>query len=535
MTEFGAEPTFRTSMVLLRRRKWWVTVCAVLSLGASLAFSFTAHKQYSASAQILVQQTADSNPVGTVQQPVTATDVQTELTLVTSAPVQESVRRQLGSTPAVSASAVGQTDVIAISATSGSPSRAAVVANTYARAFVMYRQTVVSQNLAAAEAQLRSQITSLTAQAKWLQNHDPTSPNVSAVINQEAVLKEQLAQMQVSGAVDTGGVELVTPAQTPTSPSSPKPVQNALLGLAAGLALGVGAAFLRDGFDDRLSSKEGVEHAGGAPVLAMVPMVASWRKRRTPLVVSVTDPTSSTAESYRSLRTSLQFARQDGQARSVVVTSPAASEGKTATTANLGVVFAQAGERVVLVSCDLRRPRLGRFFGLDEQMGLTTVLQGQQSLDGALQQVPGHDRLCVLAAGPIPPNPAELLSGSSAGEVFTTLRERFDLVLIDSPPVLPVTDAVVLSKTADATLLVVAAGQTTRAALRRAAERLNQVSAAVLGIVLNEVTKQHGYGYGYGYGYRYRYESKPYVAEVPSATEGPHPNGKARVSDRTVQ
>ena len=173
---------------------------------------------------------------------------------------------------------------------------------------------------------------------------------------------------------------LVTPAQTPVSPSSPKPVQDALLGLAAGLALGLGAAFLRDSFDDRLTSKEATEHAGGAPVLAMTPLVTSWRRQK-PLVVSVTEPTSPAAESYRSLRTSLQFARQERQLRSLVVTSPGVGEGKTATLANLGVVFAQAGERVVLVSCDLRRPRIGEFFGLDEQVGLTSVLLGQRTLE----------------------------------------------------------------------------------------------------------------------------------------------------------
>ena len=156
--------------------------------------------------------------------------------------------------------------------------------------------------------------------------------------------------MQVSGAVDTGDVVLVTPAQTPTSPSSPKPAQDALLGLAAGLALGLGAAFLRDSFDDKLASKEAAEHAGGAPVLAMTPVVASWRRQQQPLVVVMTEPTSPAAESYRSLRTSLQFARQERQLRSVVVTSPGAGDGKTSTLANLGVVFAQAGDRVLLVS-----------------------------------------------------------------------------------------------------------------------------------------------------------------------------------------
>ena len=389
MTEFGTEPSFRAYLHILRRRKWWVGFAAALGLAASLAFSLTAHKQYSATAQLLVQPSIDASGAGVTQpQPVTQTDVETELQLVTSAPVQQAVRAQLNSAPAVSAAEVGQTNVMAITATSEVPSQAALVANLYATAFVQYRQSVAERSLATAEAQLRSQITSLTQQLKPFRGNT-TSPEASALLNQQAVLKEQLAQMQVSGAVNTGDVVLVTPAQTPTSPSSPKPAQDALLGLAAGLALGLGAAFLRDSLDDKLASKEAAEHAGGAPVLAMTPVVTSWRRQQ-PLVVVVAEPTSPAAESYRSLRTSLQFARQEGQLRSIVVTSPGVAEGKTATLANLGVVFAQAGERVVLVSCDLRRPRIGAFFGLDEQVGLTSVLLGEQTLEQVVLPVPGH-------------------------------------------------------------------------------------------------------------------------------------------------
>ncbi len=529
MTEFDGEPTFRTYVVMLRRRKWWVIAATMIGLAASLAFSLTAHKEYSATAQVLVQSAVDASAPGVAQAPVTQTDVQTELTLVTSAPIIDSVRRQLGNVPVVAASEVGQTNVIAITATSGSPAQAARIANAYARAFVAYRQATASENLAAAETQLRTQISRLGHQLRSLHGKAKLSAEAAALFSQQAVLKEQLAQMQVSGAVNTGGVELVTPAQPPASPSSPQPVRDALLGLAAGLLAGLGAAFLRDSLDDRLSSKEAAEHAGGAPVLALVPMVASWRRRQKAVVVTATEPTSQAAEAYRSLRTSLQFSRQERQLRSLMVTSPAASEGKTSTLANLGVVFAQAGERVLMVSCDLRRPRLGQFFGFDEQIGLTSVLRGQRPLEQVIQPVSGHDRLWVLPAGQVPPNPAELLNGPGAQEVFTALAERFDLVIIDSPPILPVTDAVVLSQHADATLMVVAAGQTRRADMRRAAEKLDQVGVAVLGTVLNEVTKQTGYGYGYGYGYGHAY--KPYLTETSSANGAPHPNGKATVSD----
>jgi capsular exopolysaccharide synthesis family protein len=526
MTEFGTEPSFRAYLQILRRRKWWVGLTAALGLGASLAFSLTAHKQYSATAQLLVQPSVNASGLGSAQvQPVTQTDVETELQLVTSAPVQQSVRARLMSAPAVSAAEVGQTNIISITATSRVPSQAALVANLYATAFVQYRQAVAERNLATAEAQLRSQISSLGQQLRPFRG-DTTSPAASALLNQQAVLKEQLAQMQVSGAVDSGDVVLVTPAQTPISPSSPKPAQDALLGLAAGLALGLGAAFLRDSLDDKLASKEAAEHLGGAPVLAMTPVVTSWRRRQ-PLVVVVTEPTSPAAESYRSLRTSLQFIRQERHLRSIVVTSPGVAEGKTATLANLGVVFAQAGERVVLISCDLRRPRIGSFFALDEQEGLSNVLLGQRTLEEAVQPVPGFDRLSLLPAGPVPPNPAELLNSARAQDVLARLQEHFDLVLIDSPPVLPVTDAAILSRCADATLMLAAAGQTRRGDLHRAVEKLDQVGATIVGIVLNKVTRQTGRTYGYSYTY------KPYPAAVAPVMTTAHPNGTSRAPDHS--
>jgi uncharacterized protein involved in exopolysaccharide biosynthesis len=348
--ELGTEPVLRSSLIVLRRHKWWVIAITAVCVATSLGYSFLAHKQYSATAQLLVQASTDVTMPGLQQQPVTQTDVQTALQLVTSAPVRAAVSQRIGVAPSVSVTEVGQTNVIAVTAASGEPGQAASIANAYASAYVSYRQQVASRSLAAAEAQLRSQIGSLAAQVAGLHGNAKDTAAAAALLNQEAVLKEQLAQMQVGGALQLGDVELVTPAQTPDSPSSPTPARNALLALAAGLALGLGAAFLRDSLDDRLSPKDAAEQSGGIPVMGLVPMVAAWRKRESTLVVSVDQPTSPAAEAYRSLRTSIQFSRQERQLRSLVVTSPAAAEGKTATLANLGVVFAQAGERVVLVS-----------------------------------------------------------------------------------------------------------------------------------------------------------------------------------------
>jgi capsular exopolysaccharide synthesis family protein len=519
-SEFGSNPTLRSYALIVRKRKWWVIAFALVGLIVSLAISFVEPKMYSATAQVLVQPSGQTSALGTTQQPVTQTQVQTMEQLVTSAPVTNAVRRRLGDVPVVTASEVAQTNVIAITADSRVPSQAARIANTYAQAFVNDQQSAVLNNLTSAEGRLRGQIRSIGKQIKQLRGTSGNASELTALINQQAVLREQLTQMQVNNTGTVGGLVLVTPAQTPLSPSSPKPTKNGLLGLAAGLILGLAAAFLRESLDDAVNSKEMAEEFGGATVIAAVPMVNSWKKRNKPLVVSLARPMSPAAEAYRSLRTSLQFARQERDLGIILVTSPAAAEGKTSTLSNLGAMFAQAGERVVLVSCDLRKPRLGEFFGLDEQAGLTTAILGERPLEDLIQPVPGDSNLWMLPSGQPPPNPAELLSGMRAQQIFSTLRELFDLVLIDSPPVLPVTDAVVLSKIVDATVLVVAAGQTSRGDLQRAAEKLGQVNAHITGIVLNETTRQGGYGYGYQYGYGGTYVSDLALPAVPAQLNG---------------
>ena len=500
MSEVGAEPTLRGYLRVMRRGRWWVAAFSLLGLGISLALSLTATKQYTATAQLLVQSVGTVNIATGSDQALTATDVQTELQLVTSAQVQNQVRAQLGSAPGVSASEVGQTNVIGVTAVSPDPARAAQIANAYANAFVSWSTATSLSNLTAAEGQLTKQINAIGNEIGKLPSSSVAQ--LTALSNQQAVLKGQLAQLQVSGATASTGLELVTPAAAPTSPSSPKPLEDALLGLIAGLLLGIGAAFLRDNLDDTLTAGETVERVGGTTVLATVPMVASWRRNANPVAIAVSEPTSQPAEAYRSLRTSLQFVRSDGTLRTILVTSPSAGDGKTATVVNLGAVFAQAGARVVLVSCDLRRPGLGQFFAPAGHAELSSVLSGEEPLDRALSPVPSIDGLWTLGSREVAANPTELLGGNRMRSLVEDLGKRFDIVLIDSPPVLPVADALILSGYADAVLLVVSAGSTRRAELRRAAEKLAQAGAPVVGAVLNKATAQDGYGHGYYGGYQ---------------------------------
>src|SRR5215213_1650129 len=193
----------------------------------------------------------------------------------------------------------------------------------------------------------------------------------------------------------------------------------------------------------------------------------------------------------------------DQPMRTIQVTSANPQEGKTTTLANLAVALARSGSTVAIVCCDLRRPRVHEFFGLNNDVGFTSVLLGKVGLAGAMQEVPDQARLSLLASGPLPPNPSELLSSRRTVEVLGSLQAEYDIVLIDAPPVLPVTDALVLSGRVDATLLVAVAGATTRKEGARAVELLRQVDAPLVGAVLNGVDSEGSYGYAYQ---SYRYE-----------------------------
>ncbi len=233
-------------------------------------------------------------------------------------------------------------------------------------------------------------------------------------------------------------------------------------------------------------------------MLAVIPRMTEWRNRTEAHLVSIEQPASPLAEAYRTLRTSVQFVSLGRSIRTVQVTSPRSQDGKSTTATNLAVALARAGQRVILIDCDLRRPRVHEFFGLPNAVGFTSVLVGDVPLVNAIQAVPGLDRLRVLASGPKPPDPSELLSSRRAHELIKAISEAGDLVIIDTPPVLPVADALVVSDVVDACILVVTVGSTTRKEVQRSAELLQQVEAPLIGVVMNGGAIERGYGYGYG-------------------------------------
>lgn len=309
---------------------------------------------------------------------------------------------------------------------------------------------------------------------------------------------QQIEQVQ-AGAPSPVKVTVVKQATADPGPVSPKPTRNLALGLVLGLLAGFGLALLRDMLDTRVKGERDLKDLTDKTVIGGIAFDADASKH--PLIVQV-DPRSQRAEAFRSVRTNLQFIDVANPPKSIVVTSSVPGEGKSTMTANLALSLAETGMRVVVIEGDLRRPRLLDYLGFEGSVGLTDVLIGRMQAQDVLQRV-GRTSLSVMGAGPIPPNPSELLGSANMERLIKHLEHEFDYVLIDAPPLLPVTDAAVLSTIVDGALVVVGAGIVARDQLRHALESLETVNGVVLGLVLNRVQSEDGAG-AYG-SYRYEY------------------------------
>ena len=336
-------------------------------------------------------------------------------------------------------------------------------------------------------------------------------------------LQEQYQLAQIAQAVDVAVVQPIDQATLPIRPVSPDRRRDSLLAAALGILLGVAAAVLLDRLDDSVRSPDEVAEQLNLPVMGMIPairLVDDAKVQGSTIMerlVTHANPRSPVAEAYRSLRTNLAFARARENIKTMVLTSPGPADGKSTTVANLAITFAQQGQRTLLIDADLRRAVLDKTFSVPRSPGLTEVIVGEAELENAVNktEVPN---LFVLGSGQFPPNPSELLGSSAMRKVLAEARDQFDVILFDSPPLLAVTDAAVLSTMVDGTVIVVRMGSTARQAVRRALGQLHAVHGRVLGAVMNDVDLRKSSYYG-GYGYAY------YAYYGSEANGNGHPNG----------
>jgi len=342
-------------------------------------------------------------------------------------------------------------------------------------------------------------------------------------------LLQKLKEAGMAAGLRSSNIRIIDSARVPTSPATPDIPRNLAIALLIGLTGGVALAFVRESLDNTIRTPEHVAQIAALPALGIIPsslrlapkagngrpnltLAAATARGDGIELVSHSRPKSEMAEAYRALRTSILLSSLGAPPKVILVTSALPQEGKTTTSINSAIVLAQKGARVLLVDADLRRPGIHQKMGLKPRAGLSTLLAGSETFDNLVIPSPQLPNLFVLPAGPAPPHPAELLGSDLMKNYLAQWRERFDHILIDTPPVLSVTDAVLLSVDADSVVLVIRSGQTTKEALRRARSILTQVNARMMGVVLNAVDLQspdlHYYYYGTKYGGQY-YEENP--------------------------
>ncbi|MFO1538630.1 MAG: YveK family protein, partial [Actinomycetota bacterium] len=396
---------------VLLRHKWIIIVAMVVCVGASLALTFTRTAQYAATTTVLLEKRLVDTlfvPGGSGGDTAGADRSRSnEIAVMDGPEVEAAVEEQLGFTPdLVAFEAQIGTDVVAITAQGPRPRRVAETANAYANTYIKVRidQRVADLDGAvkAVEARVADVDTKIFLTGADLINNPPapdvivqgrnTTPTDKRVLRLAEYERErdsytnQLDDLRAAIAIASQpSAKVLSAAEVPTEPINKDPMRNLLAGIVVGLILGVALAFLREYLDDSVKTKEDLEAATGLNVLGIVPSLGDWKKRNTTPLVAMTQPRSPAAESYRSVRTSVEFLALDQPIGSIQVTSPQSSEGKTSTLANLAVTFARAGQRVIVVCCDLRRPRVHEFFGLSNRVGFTSVLLGDTPLVQAIQ------------------------------------------------------------------------------------------------------------------------------------------------------
>jgi capsular exopolysaccharide synthesis family protein len=517
----------REYLGVLWLRKWSIVLVTGLVVGGALAYSVRQTPLYRSESRVLVEAASIS-----AQQtsPGLAPNMETEQQLVASSQVATAVIDDLGLdaapreiTPHLTVDVLQGTEILVISYLGPDPDESQRIAQAFARSYLQFRRQAVLQDLKAAAGGIQEQIEEVDrqinqAEAKLEEQPEGSAESVgieadiSSLTSQKASLEAEFNDLVDPQDLQVGSI--LEPAATPVAPVSPDNVRTGVLALLVGLLLGVGVAFLRERLDDRLRGRTDLEEHIGAPVLAVVPRVSNWKRRtKNPPLVTVAEPRGAPSEAYRTLRTSLLFAAAQRGAKTILVTSPHAGEGKTASAANLAVALAQARKRVILISADLRKPRLHQFFRLSNEVGLTSILIGEAKPWEAVGNT-SHEYLKVVLSGPVPGNPAELLGSDAMGGLLGQFREVADFVILDSAPVLVVADALTLAPFADAVLFVADAEETTRGAVVHARSQLEQVNADIIGAVLNnfDPAKAKSSPYYYSYYYTYQQQETPQQA-----------------------
>lgn len=469
---------------------------------------------------------------------------QTYAEMATTRPLMQHVIDQLGlKTTTDELAARVQVDsphastLIHITVSDGDPQRAAEIANATAGQLIAESPAVqggaadilkfVDENLRSTQQEIDQTATQIQALVGLTTQTPAEEQQLQVLQDRRTTLRATYAQLLASSSSSSPNLlSVIEPAVAPAAPSSPRPLLDTALAAMLGLLVTIALAFLVNELDDTLKTPDDVEERVSLPTLGQIGRLRGHAGLAdAQMVTTLRAPQSVVSEGFRALRTNIDFASVDTPVQALLVTSTRPGEGKTMVAANLAVVFAQSGRRVLLLDADLRRPSIHRMFGLRNTRGLTDLLRSERaSLDGFIADTP-QELLRVITSGPLPPNPAELLNSKRMETIIQRLKKEADVLIVDSPPLQVVTDAAILASRLDGTLLVVESGRTRRGAVKRSREVLAKAGARVLGVVLNRLA-QKGQGDYIGY---YAGVLGPVSPELGLVTDG-SPDRHARPS-----
>ena len=545
-------PLVAEYLAFLRRRKWIIVLAVLVTTASAYAFSARQTKMYTAKAQVLLSQqstlsssvTGTSGPRGTAD--ATRYDLtQAELAHTPAVAVQallgSRLLRQPANVPGMTAnkllsessvSANPSSDIVTFTVTSRNPATATLLVNAYAAAYVAYRKKLDVSGAIQALHHLDKSVAALRAEVD--KDHTAGVSTAGLSTQLQKLVGKQTALSTAITLQATNASASVSKLATGAPQTQPDVKRDALLGAILGIVLGVVFALIREALDTRIRTSDEISDKLGVPLLARIPTPP--RSLRTKNLLAMLTGDEEHSEPYRTLRVSFDFANLDKHAATVMITSALGSEGKSTTVANLGVALAQTGRRVILVDLDLRRPYLDKFFGLEGRLGVTDVALGRVDMDEALATVaiaksdpPSANGtvgdLKVLVSGGLPPRPADFLASEALSTLLQDATSRADVVLVDSPPLLAVSDAGTLSARVDGMILVVSAAQVRSDVLNELRRVVDGLPLPKLGYVLSAADSESGSGYGYrGYGRYKSYaprKSNPSVATSALPTSAP--------------